>query len=427
VTPARYQQPLPDHARVAPVAEPERFEALDVLRGCAVLGILLMNIQMFSMPFSAYFNPTALGAPSARDYVIWCTLHLLADQKFMTIFSLLFGAGVFLMTSRISERGGRPAVMHYRRMGWLLVFGFLHAYLLWHGDILVLYALCGLWIYPARRLAPRRLLTLGAVVLAIGSSLSIVAGLSMRFWPPEQVTLLTEEFWSPPAARIEQEIAAFRGGWLAQLPWRAAFAFEFHMFDIWFWGIWRATGLMLAGMALCKLGVLTGERPGSFYNRLATLGLTTGLPMVAFGLVQSHSSGWNVRDAFFLGLQWNYWGSLLVSLAWMSLILRWWQARAARGLITRLAAVGRMAFSCYIGETIICTTVFYGHGLGLFATIDRLGQMLVTIAVWSVLLVAAPLWLARFRFGPLEWVWRLLTYGHIEPIGRTQKAPVPAI
>ncbi len=352
-------------------------------------------------------------------------MHLLVDQKFMTIFSLLFGAGVFLMTSRVTDRGGRPAPIHYQRMAWLLVFGLLHAYLLWHGDILVLYALCGLWVYPARHLAPRRLLIFGAILLAIGSFLSIASGLSMRFWPPEHLRLLTEDFWSPPPARIQQEIAAFRGGWLTQLPWRAAFAFEFHTFDIWFWGIWRATGLMLIGMALYKSRVLTGEQPPAYYTRLAFLGLGIGLPMVATGLLQSHWSGWNVRDAFFLTSQWNYWGSILVSLAWIALILRWCQSGVGRAFIARLAACGRMAFSCYIAETFICTTVFYGHGLGQFARIDRLGQVFVTFAGWLVMLAAAPLWLARFRFGPLEWLWRAATYGHVERIGRNASSPVP--
>ena len=131
------------------------------------------------------------------------------------------------------------------------------------------------------------------------------------------------------------------------------------------------------------------------------------------------------RDAFFLASQWNYWGSILVSLAWIALILRWWQSGAARALIARLAAAGRMAFSCYIAETLICTTVFYGQGLGLFARIDRLGQVFVTVAVWLIMLAMAPLWLARFRFGPLEWLWRTATYGHVEPIGRSANLPVP--
>lgn len=208
---------------VTPVPESDRYQALDVLRGCAVLGILVMNIQMFAMPLAAYSNPTALGARPTRDFVVGSTNHLWADQKFMTIFSLLFGAGVLLMTTRIAERGGRPALMHYRRMGWLLVFGLLHGYLLWHGDILVLYAICGLCVYPARRLPARTLLVLGLVVLAIGSLISIVSGLSLDSWPPEQVRALSDDFWRPPPDRIAQEIAAFQGGWLAQMAWRARY------------------------------------------------------------------------------------------------------------------------------------------------------------------------------------------------------------
>lgn len=411
---------------VAPVAESDRFEALDVLRGCAVLGILLMNVQMFAMPTSAYFNPLALGQPSTRDYAIWSVTHLLIDQKFMTIFSLLFGAGVLLQTARIAEHGARAAAIHYRRMLWLLVFGLIHAYLLWHGDILVLYALCGLWIYPARHLTPRRLLAGGLALLAIGSLLSLMSGLSMRFWPPDQLRLLSEGFWSPPPARLAEEIAAFRGNWLAQLPWRAKFALEFHTFDIWFWGIWRATGLMLIGMALLKWKLLTGERPRGFYAKLALAGFGLGLPMAAFGLWQSHSTGWNVRDAFFLSSQWNYWGSVAMSLGWIGLFLRWWQSGAGRRLVARLASAGRMAFSCYIAETIICTTLFYGHGFGLFGTTDQMAQLLATFAVWFVLLIAAPLWLARFRYGPLEWVWRSLTYGRIEPLRRRVDRTAPA-
>src|SRR5688572_16445940 len=377
-----------------------------------------MNIRMFAMPLSAYVNPLALGQPSPRDYAIWSTTQLLVDQKFMTIFSLLFGAGVLLLTARIAQRGARPAAIHYRRMIWLLVFGLIHAYLLWHGDILVLYALCGLWIYPARNLAARRLLAVGLTVLAIGSALSLMSGLSMQFWPPEQVRLISDDFWSPPPARLAGEIAAFRGGWLAQLPWRASYALEFHTFELFFWGIWRATGLMLLGMSLLKWKVITGERSPQFYARLAIAGFCVGLPMAAFGLWRSHSTGWNVRDAYFLNSQWNYWASVPIALGWIGLFLRWWQSAVARALVARLAAVGRMAFSCYIAETLICTTLYYGHGFGQFGATDQVSQLLVTLAVWFVLLGAAPLWLARFRYGPLEWLWRSLTYGRVEPLSR---------
>jgi uncharacterized protein len=410
----------------APVAESERLQALDVLRGFALLGILVMNVQMFSMPYAAYFNPFALGQPSSRDLTVWSLAHVLADQKFMTMFSLLFGGGVLLLAGRVAERGGSPAAIHYRRMVWLLVFGLLHAYLLWHGDILVLYAVCGMLVYPARRLRARALLALGLGALAVGSLIALSAGLTMDRWPSEAVRDFNDS-WKPPADQVAAEIAAFRGGWMSQLPWRAAYSLESHTSDMLFWGIWRAGGLMLVGMALLQWSVLTGARPRAFFARLAAAGFGVGLPLVAWGLSRNHATGWNVRDGFFLAAQWNYWGSILVALGWIGLVLAVWHSGAARGAMARLAAVGRMAFTCYILETLISTAVFYGHGLGLFARVDLTQQMLFTVVVWAVLLTVAPWWLARFRFGPLEWLWRTLTYGHAEPLARRGEAAAPAL
>ena len=408
---------------LAPLGEPERYEALDLLRGFAVLGILLMNIQSFAMPFAAYFNPTALGPPAALDYAIWSVKHLLADQKFMTIFSLLFGAGVLLMSRRVAEHGGRPAVVHYRRMAWLLLFGLAHGYLLWYGDILVLYAVCGALIFPLRRLAPRTRLALGVASLAIGTALNLVAGLSMPWWPPEDVAEISA-FWAPDAARLAREIAAYQGGWLAQMPHRTEVTFEFHAFQLWFWGLWRAAGLMLIGMALLDWKVPTGERTPAFHTKLAAAGFGLGLPLVAAGLWMNQAGGWTLH-AFFTGGVWNYWGSVLVSLGWIGLVLRLWQAGTLPRLSRRLIAAGRMAFTCYILETLICTSLFYGHGLGLFGTVDRLGQVAVVLGVWIVLLLFAPWWLARYRMGPLEWLWRTLTYGSAGPIRRGAGQPGP--
>ena len=200
-------------ATVMPVPETDRYQAIDVLRGCAVLGILLINIQLFAMPQAASLNPTALGPPSSRDLVIWSVNHLFADQKFMTIFSLLFGAAVLLMTTRIAGRGGSAALVHYRRMFWLLLFGLVHAYFLWHGDILVLYAVCGFLVYPARWLGARTLFLLGLLVLAVGSLISVAAALSMPSWPPEAIRAWADDFWRPPPERIAQEIAAPSAAW----------------------------------------------------------------------------------------------------------------------------------------------------------------------------------------------------------------------
>jgi uncharacterized protein len=409
-----------------PMPESGRLEPLDLLRGVAVLGILLLNIQLFAMPFAAYANPMALGDPPQRDLTIWALNHLLADQKFMTIFALLFGAGVALFSNRIEARGAQPAALHYRRMGWLLVFGLLHAYLLWYGDILVLYAVCGSVVFLVRRWSPRALLTTGLVILGIGSGLSLFAGWTMPMWPPEEILGLNDDIWAPRADAIANEVAAFRSGWLAQMPMRFSLSFDAHAFEMWYWGIWRACGLMCIGIALLEWRVLTGERSPRFYAFTAAIGLTIGLGLTTTGFIRNQATGWNLRDGFFLNAAFNYWGSIGTSLAYVAIWLVIWQTRVARGLVERLMAVGRMALSCYIAETIICTTIFYGHGLGWFGALGRAGQMVIVVAVWLVLLAVAPVWLAYFRFGPLEWLWRMLTYGRVEPIARGVQSASPA-
>ena len=407
--------------RPVPVTASDRHDVIDFLRGLAVLGILVMNIQSFAMPFAVYFNPTALGPPPPLDFAIWMTGHLFFDQKFMTIFSILFGAGILLMTTRVEARGGRVAWLHYRRMFWLLVFGLIHAYLIWYGDILVLYAVCGSIVFLFRRWRPVPLVIAGVIVLAVSPVLMMLGYASMGSAPPEAIREITD-FWSPSSALVQREIAAFQGGWLTQLPLRAEFALDFHLFEMWMWGVWRAGGLMLIGMALLKWGVLTAERPRDFYPRLFVTGWLLGLPIVILGVVRMSQANWEAIYSFMIGFTYNYAGSLLVSLGWIGLFVSLWITHALGGLAARLVAVGRTAFSCYILTSLICTFIFYGHGLGLFGRVRRPGQILVTLIVWTVLLIVAPLWLERFRFGPLEWLWRSLTYGERQPMRRPNVA-----
>jgi uncharacterized protein len=409
-----------------PVTESERISSIDVLRGFAVLGILVMNIQSFAMPFSAYFNPTAYGDLTGANYWVWFFSHLLADQKFMTLFSLLFGAGVVLMTSRIEAQGYRPGPIHYRRTFWLLVLGLLHAYLIWYGDILVLYAVCGFVVYLMRRQPAGRLLIIGILVIAIGSGISLFFGWSMQFWPPEEIEKFTGDMWQPPEEELAAEVAAYRGGWLDQMSHRVKWALDFHSFVIWIWGIWRAGGLMLVGMALYKWGVFAARRSSAFYWKLAIVGLAAGIPTILYGIYRNQASNWDVRYSFFFGGQYNYWGSLLVSLAYIGLVMLACKSPALERVRRPLAAAGRMAFTCYLGETLICTTIFYGHGLGFFGSVDRVGQILITFTVYIFLLIFSMLWLRRFRYGPFEWVWRSLTYWKWEPMRRRVPLPVGA-
>ena len=386
----------------------ERYESIDFLRGVAVLGILVMNIQSFSMPMAAYFNPTALGDRGPIDFAIWTASHLFFDQKFMTMFSLLFGAGIVVMTTRAAERGARPAVLHYRRMFALLIFGLIHAYLICDGDILVLYSICGAIVYLFRRLSPVPLVAIALTSLIIGSGLLWYGGSQLPS-APEAARQEFIDFWAPSPQLLARETAAFRGGWLDEMPVRVENSLEFHTSDLWLWGVWRASAVMLIGMALFKWRVVTGERSAKFYAWMAIAGFLVGLPIIAYGVFTMNAHGWETFYSFFIGGLYNYWASLLVAGGWIGLLITIWR-RAPRTLIAPFVAVGRTAFSCYILTSLICTTIFYGHGFGWFGYVSRPGQLLITLAVWITLLTVAPLWLRRFPFGPLEWLWRTVTY-----------------
>ncbi len=409
-----------------PVTQAERIDSLDVLRGFALLGILVMNIMSFSMPFSAYFNPTSFGDLTGANYWVWFFSHLLFDQKFMTIFSMLFGAGIIIFTTRAAERGRSPAALHYRRSFWLLVIGAVHAYLLWYGDILVLYAMCALIIYPARKLPPKALLPIGVFMLLIGSAFSLMAGLTMSYWPPEAVTEVTE-FWKPGPEKIQEEIAAYTGPWSGQLPHRVEMAVGFHTGYFIKWGFWRAGGLMLVGMALYQWGIFSARRSRRTYITMAIVGLLAGLSLIYTGIRFNQAAQWDLRSSFFQGAQFNYWGSLLVSTAYIGLMMLFCQSVAGGWLKGSLRAVGQMAFTNYLMHTLICITIFYGPGFGLFAQVGRVGQIGIVLVIWVAQLIYSPIWLRHFRFGPFEWLWRSLTYWQLQPMRREQPATAAAV
>jgi uncharacterized protein len=402
-----------------PVTERERIVSIDVLRGFALLGILPMNIQYFSMISAAYQNPTAFGDLTGANYWVWLLSHIWADEKFMAIFSMLFGAGILLMTSRMEATGKPSARLHYRRMGWLILFGLAHAYLLWSGDILVTYGMCGLLVYLCRKLRPRTLLVLGLLTIAVASVSLTGYGLWSRHWSPDQVKMAREQLWMPPPSRVVDEIAAYRGTWRAQMMFRVPDSVQMETVFFLVFTFWRVTGLMLAGMALFKLGVFSGQRPVSLYWGMIAVALCVGIPVTVYGTHRDFAAGWDFRYSFFYGAQFNYWASLLVSLGWVGAVMLASRAAALLPLIRRLSAVGRMAFTNYIMQTVICTTLFYGHGLGLFGKIERVGQFAIVLAIWLLQLVESPIWLKHFFFGPLEWSWRCLTYLEWEPLRRS--------
>jgi uncharacterized protein len=408
----------PPSASITPLPAAERVQALDVLRGVALLGILVMNIQGFAMIYAAYFNPMAYGDLSGVNGWVWKLSHLLTDQKFLSMFSMMFGAGIVLMSERIEAQGGKAASRHYRRILGLFVIGLAHAYLLWHGDILVVYSLCGLVVYLFRKRTPKTLLTLGVLAMVIPSAFYIFAGSSLPYWPEESYQPMLD-LWAPRAELVQNEIAAYQSGWLAQMEHRVPSALFFQTGVFIMWGGWRAGGLMLVGMALFKWGVLTGERSKRFYGTMSALGLAVGLPAVAYGIVRNFAAGWALEYSFFLGSQFNYWAAPLVSLGYIGIVMLICKADRVERWTRPFAAVGRTAFSNYLLQTLICTTIFYGHGFGLFGQLERIGQILVVLGVWLVQLIVSSIWVRHFRYGPVEWLWRSATYLELQPMRLT--------
>ncbi|UCH84369.1 MAG: DUF418 domain-containing protein [Candidatus Latescibacterota bacterium] len=407
----------PAPARAAPVGESDRIIAIDVLRGFALLGILVVNIQSFSMIDASLFNPSVYGDLTGVNLWVWYATHIFFDTKFMTMFSMLFGAGILLMTSRAEDKGLRSRAIHYRRMGILILFGLMHGYLLWTGDILFWYGMAGLLVYLFRKKSPRTLIVTGLVSLFIASALLFMSGWSMQYWPEETVTNMSEGF-SPPQEKVDEDLAAYRGSWLEQMPLRATSAFSMNTFAFFFWGLWRVGGLMLIGMALYRLGVFSAGRSDRFYSVLIGVAAIVGIPTVVYGIRYNMGTGWDPRYIFFVGTQFNYWASVLMSLGWIGTVMLVVKKGVLRGLTSRLAAVGRMALTNYVLQTIICTTIFFGHGLGLYGSVERWQQSLFVFAIWILQLVVSPIWLRHFRFGPFEWLWRSMTYRTTQPIRR---------
>ena len=403
---------------IAPTGEPARIDSIDVLRGVVLLGILLMNIQSFAMVGAAYWNPTAYGDFTGANRWVWAAQHVLIDQKMYGTFAMLFGAGILLMRRNVERSGGPAGKLHYRRMGWLIVFGLLHAHLLWMGDILFTYGVCGLLAYRFCNVPPRRLAAYGLLLVGVGSATNIASGLSMPRWPPSEVAKFEADMWRPPPAAIAAEERAYRGSWRAQLPVRSAEAREMETVYFPFELGWKTLGLMLVGMAFLKTGILGAVRSRRVYLLMIAAGLGVGVPVAILGVARNAAAGWDVRYSFFLGSQFNYWASVPIACGWIGLVMLACKSSLAR-YTAPLAAVGRTALSNYILQTLICTTLFYGHGFALFGRLDRVAQLGVVAAVWVVQLALAPLWLRHFRFGPLEWLWRSLTYGKRQPMRKS--------
>lgn len=433
--------------RPRPVQGGERVASIDVLRGFALLGILPMNMVAFAWPMAGYENPHFSGGGGTANAATWIFNSLFFSGKMMSLFSMLFGAGLVLMAERAGARGTSILGTYYRRVFWLLVIGMVHAYLIWFGDILVMYALCGFMLYLFRRLSPRTLLIVSVVLLAIGTASGtgfiyyarfvssvaervdeeLAAGREVAAWETALHRSWNEglrSFARPNQADAQRDVDLYRSGYVQVVRGRAPQVFMFQIFGFLFFMLWGAGGRMLLGMALMKWGVFAAARSDRFYRRMALLAYGIGFPLTIWGIVLLWIHDYETLRTP-LGATLFQLGMVPVALGHAAVIMMVCRFGFFRRLTSRLAAVGRTALSNYLLQSLLCTTLFYGYGLGLFGRVDRVGQWGIVLVIWAVQLAISPLWLSRYRYGPAEWLWRSLTYWRWQPM-RNCQTPVPA-
>jgi uncharacterized protein len=422
---------------------------VDLARGFALLGILLMNSISFALPSVAYDDPSVIGGSTKASIVIWAINYILFEGKMRALFSMLFGAGVIIFTSRLEERGAgvRTADLFLRRTMWLILFGMLHAYFFWVGDILYSYGATGLLLFVFRKSPPKWLFIAGVLLMTVPMPKNWVEAHDTQRMHDKAAaadaaqkagkTLTDEqkkdqEAWQerlkgfkPPKEELDKEIGSHRNGFRAtfafrydQVPGIESYAYYVSIF-------FDVCSMMLIGMALFKLGFFSAEWSYGRYAAIALAGYAIGLAINGIVVYRDVHSNFDplVREWAGNVYQYERW---LVAMAHVSVLMIVSKAGFFTFFFSRLAAVGQMALTSYFTHTLVCTTIF--DRMKFFGRWERYQVYYVVGAIWVFQLIVSKIWLAHFRFGPVEWVWRSLTYWQRQPMRfAAPEPPAPEI
>jgi uncharacterized protein len=402
---------------LAPIAVAERIEAMDVLRGFALLGILLMNMEGFVGPVMASgtgLDPTLAGI----DRIVDLLVYVLVQGKFYTLFSLLFGMGFAIMSQR-AELAGRPfAGVYWRRGLVLLAFGVIHALFIWAGDILMMYALCSFLLLAFRPMPYHWYVGLGLVAYAMPIGfMFLMGGMGSLLDGTEGWDKAMTEIGTQMRALIDSERIAYGSGSYADATWQRLKSTGMALSNITMFGF-IAFGLFLLGAWFVRSGAIA--RPGEFPRMYATLrwvawplGLLSMLGSVALEPTMDFATfNLRVSTAFTLQMLAN----LLMCLGYVAWVMRALASAPWQRPLAWLAPAGRMALTNYLMQSLVCTWIFYGYGLGHFEQLPRAWQPVFAVVLFGLQVALSRLWLSRFRFGPVEWLWRSLTYAELQPL-----------
>jgi uncharacterized protein len=432
----------------APVSETERLKLIDALRGVALLGILLMNIPGFAMP--DYFSESFKSDPANVNFWVSAVISVVFEGKMRALFGMIFGAGVLLFVSKKEQAGRSVTRLFYRRMFWLVLFGLIHAHLiLWIGDILYLYGFCGMLVYLCRKVKPIYLV-LGVPLVAVvdftagtlfyqhvrasriayvevgtvaagNKPLTEAQNDALARWREIEKTLIPNREDARENTRKMKSDYATVASYLRPLAWKGETIFM----PI---EIWDSLALMLLGLALYQWGFLSGQWSNRDYGKVMVIGYGIGLTLAIYSFYHSYlyspNLEANLRRMELVPIEWvgliYPFQRIFLVMAHVAALIVLYKSQYAQTLFRCLEAVGQMAFTNYIMQSVICTLFFFGYGLNYYAELEFYQIYFVVIAIWIVQLIVSPLWLRFFFFGPLEWVWRSLTYWKRQPFMRRE-------
>jgi len=435
-----------DH-HLQPVQQAERIKSVDMIRGFALLGILLMNIPGFGINWDVW-HKILKGPHNTADYYTLAVVSTFFEGTMRGLFSMLFGAGMILFTLNKKETPSGPTVTeyYYRRLLWLVVFGIFNAYvLLWFGDILFYYGLCGMLLYVFRNTNPKWLLVLGFICMGVtmlkvqlnwsevtdkrkAYNEAIAVSKSGKQLSGEQEAAKAE--WTelekrrtPDSTIMNRNVTKMRSNYATiyqyWLP-KNADSETWGMYHQW---VWDGLTMMFIGMALFGWGFFSNQLSSSTYGMWLLVGYGIGIPISWFvfsaGASAETMNIGSYADRYYVTHNVLYdVRRILLSLGHASLLMLLYRSKLVPWLMRALANIGQLAFTNYLMQSIICTWLFYGYGFAWYNKLAFHQLYYVVGAVWIFQLIFSAIWLKYFRFGPFEWLWRSLTYWKRQPMKR---------
>ena len=425
----------------SPVSQQERITIIDSLRGFAILGILLMNIPGFGLPAPVGGDPSVLNEWGTINYKVWFFVDWFPEGTQRAIFSMLFGAGILLFIGGKEKRldGLLPADYFFRRQLWLMVFSLIDVFiLLWSGDILLDYACLGMIMYSFRKLSPKALL-IGAglcfvfmlarenrdlyhdkKVITLGEKIAAIdtATTKLNLIQKEQLNAMQDfkDRTTPEGRkkRMEKAMLKTQGSYEALYEYRTN-RYVDDLAKYLFFGIWDVLLFMFLGMAFFKMGILTGQANVKVYWGMCIIGLGVGLTLSWFRLQQMVDVKFNWFEyTKRFGFSFYELSRTFRSIGILGLLMLLYKSGLFKWLFALMRPVGQMAFTNYLMQSFMCGLFFYGIGFGMYGHLQRHEVYYVVAAVWALQIIWSHAWLKFFRFGPLEWAWRSLTYWKLQ-------------